>query len=136
MTISGLRAIAQGIAEDCDAQVDELGPAAYEAVLTRATARAVIAVIDIHDTWPANVTAAALPPRIKRALDDYAANGLRTGDCLYAVLTNDLRLAFARADAEVSRAMPAILTYITSNLPASSWGTVELVEAWIRRPRS
>lgn len=134
--IAALRAVAQSIAEECDRQVDEVGPAAHRAVLDGLTCRIIIAVIDMRNTWPPSVGAEALPPRIKRALDEYAQHGIRTGDCLYAVLCNDLRGAFSRADPEVTAAMPAIVAYINSVLPCGCWGSVPAVESWIRRPRS
>jgi hypothetical protein len=134
--IAALRAVAQSIAEDCDRLVDEVGPAAHRAVLDGMTCRIIIGVIDMRNTWPPSVGAEALPPRIKRALDDYALLGLRTGDCLYAVLCNDLRGAFARADPEVTAAMPAIVAYVNSVLPCVCWGSIEAVESWIRKAMS
>lgn len=134
--IAALRAWAQSILDDCNHMVDELGPAAHRAVLDRMTCQAIIAVIDLANSWPPSTGPEAVPARIRRSLDDYAASGLPTGACLRAVLSNDLRQAFARADVEVAAAMPAILAYISSRLPFGSWGSPEAVDAWIRRPRS
>lgn len=134
--IAALRAVAVSIAEECDHQIIEVGPAAYRAVLDGMTARLIIAVIDMRNTWPPDVGPEAVPPRLKRSLDDYAMHGLRTGDCLYAVLCNDLRMAFARADHEVAAAMPAILAYVNATLPCSSWGSAAAVEGWLRKNRA
>jgi hypothetical protein len=134
--IATLRAVAQSIVDECNHQVDELGPAAHRAVLDRATCRAIIAVIDLADTWPPSPSIDAIPERIRRALDSYQHAGLRPGDCLYAVLTNDLRRAFAFADVEVAASMPAIMLYVNSRLPCECWGSQPIVEAWLRRPRS
>lgn len=134
--IAALRAWAQSILDDCNHIVDEVGPSAHRAVLDRMTCHAIIAVIDLANSWPPSTGPEAVPPRIRQALDDYASKGLPTGACLHAVLSNDLRQAFARADVEVAAAMPAILAYISSCLPCASWGSREAVDAWLRRPRS
>ena len=136
LTIAGLRAIAQSIADEAQHQIDGagVGPLADAAYLELATCHAVIAVIDLYGA--ASQRAPGIPPRLKRSLDDYAAFGLRTGDCLYAVLTNNMRAAFMRADAETAAAMPAIMTYVCCSLPAECWGDVAAVEAWIRKVRS
>ena len=134
--IAALRAVAESIVDECNHQVDELGPAAHRAVLDRATCRAIIAVIDLANTWPPTPGPEAIPPRIRQSLDDYNRLGLRPGDCLYGVLANDLRRAFTFADPEVAAAMSAIVLYVNSCLPNACWGSVERVEAWIRRPRT
>lgn len=77
-----------------------------------------------------------IPPAIRASLDRYASAGIRTSDCLRHILAGDLFSAFARADAETSAAMPAIVAYIAIRLPAACHGSEELVEAWIARPRS
>lgn len=162
LTIAGLRAIAQSIADECEHQIDELGPAGLEAVGTRVRCLTVVAVLD---SAPERLTAiakvafrlsaldglamdslaqaqahvagaVAVPERIKGAIDRYVSAGLRPGDCVYAVLSNDLRVAFARADAEVVAAMPAILRYLNACVPCACWGSPEAVAAWIAKCRA
>lgn len=160
MTIAGLRAIAQSIADECEHQIDELGPAGLEAVGTRVRCLTVVAVLDSE---PERLTAiarlafrlspldglamdrlaqaqvdgaVAVPERIKGAIDRYVSAGLRPGDCVYAVLSNDMRVAFARADAEVVAAMPAILRYLNACVPCACWGSPEAVAAWIAKCRA
>lgn len=149
VTMAGLRAISQSIAEECDQQSadfgTEVGPAVDEVAITRAKCLAIIVLLDasaerfkaiglmISSTIATPDAPGHMPERTKRALDDYATAGLRTGDCLYSVLSNDLRGAFARADPEVAAAMPAIITYVCSCLPSRCWGSPAAVEAWLRK---
>lgn len=138
ISIAGLRAIAQSLADESEHQVDELGPAAADAFRGLLACRAIVAVIDLHNAanpLPRH-SSAEVPARIRKAIDDYVDHGLRPGDCLVAVLSNDMRAAFARADAEYVVAMPAIMMHLNSSVPVACWGTPDAVHAWIRRPRS
>lgn len=85
---------------------------------------------------PAVLSPERIPPAIRAGLDRYAKAGIRPGGCLYAILTNQLFKAFANADLETQLAMPAIVAYIASELPAGCCGSKDLVEDWIARPRS
>jgi hypothetical protein len=57
------------------------------------------------------------------------------GRCVSAILAGDLFSAYARADPETRDAMPAIVAYIHSRLPAACYGSEGQVERWIARPR-
>lgn len=72
-----------------------------------------------------------IPPMIRESLDCYAKHGVPPGDCLRAILSGDLFLAYARADDETSSAMPAIVRYVEERLPAGSFGSRELVADWL-----
>lgn len=136
ISIAGLRAIAQTLAEECERQVDQLGPAAADAFRAVLTCRAIVAVIDLHNAAQPLPSTAQVPERIKRVIDDYVLLGHRPGDCMMAILANDLRAAYSRADVEHVAAMPAIMLYLRSSIPAACWGSYDEVNAWIRRPRS
>lgn len=90
-----------------------------------------VAVAAIPATSPDRI-----PPAIRASLDRYASTGIRTGGCLHAILSNDLIVAFAAADPETLEALPAIVAYVTTQLPATCFGSHEIVERWIARPRS
>lgn len=72
-----------------------------------------------------------LPPNVRASLDRYSAEGVPTGGFLRAVLENNLKEAFARADSINIRAMAEIVAHVYNNLPSASWGTAEKVDAWI-----
>lgn len=76
-----------------------------------------------------------IPALTKRGLDAYVHERLPVGDFLFNVLSNNLVGAFAAADAENIRAMPAIVSYVHNHLPMSCWGSEMRVAAWIsQRP--
>lgn len=73
-----------------------------------------------------------IPEYIIRALERYQSDGLSTGGFLYAVLSNNLMEAVARADADNKRALPEICSYVYNEMPYSSHGSPEKVDAWIQ----
>lgn len=73
------------------------------------------------------------PGLIVRSLHDYVNLGVPTGGFLRAVLGNDLREAFGRADIHNRHAMFDIVSYIWNNLPAACWGSYEKVDAWLKK---
>lgn len=72
-------------------------------------------------------------PNIRAALDEYARDHVRRGDFLWAVLSNDLSSAVARADLENLVTLPAIVSYVYNELPGPCWGSQEKYTAWVRR---
>lgn len=74
-----------------------------------------------------------IPAGIMRGLDNYRDHGLTPGDCLRAILAGRLFDAFARADPETARAMPAIVSFIVTKFHVSVWGSDAAVDAWIAR---
>jgi hypothetical protein len=54
----------------------------------------------------------------------------RVGHFLTAVLTNNLREAFARADEGNQKTMFQIVSYCHNQIPGCCWGTPEKVKAW------
>ncbi len=74
-----------------------------------------------------------IPDGIASGIEGYINHGLRPGSCLYAILCNDLRDAFRRADSGTARAMGAIVMHLYNRVPAACWGSVDKVEAWIDR---
>lgn len=129
-----LRAFAQGIIEERDHMVDEVGLAGASIEVARAgTAERLIALLD---ATPPLTSPDRVPATIRKSIDDYAAHGLQPGQCLRAVLAGDLFEAMSRADDETMLALPAIVTYIRSSLCTACWGSREIVARWIARPRS
>ncbi len=59
----------------------------------------------------------------------------RKGHFITAVLSNDMREAFARADEENIRTMFQIVSYCHNEIPGVCWGSPEKVKAWLDVPR-
>ena len=74
-----------------------------------------------------------MPDRTLAGLKRYADQHVPTGDFLQAVLSNDLRGAFGRADDENLAALQAIVQYCHNELPSTCWGSPERYQAWISR---
>lgn len=72
-----------------------------------------------------------IPQRMMDSLERYLEHGVEPGGFLRAVLENDLVGAFGRADAENMRAMKAWASYIYNEVPSGSWGSPEIVKAWL-----
>jgi len=64
-------------------------------------------------------------------LRHYVERGQPTGDFLQAVLENNLRESFGRADEWNRSNMFLIVSYCYNYLPALCWGSPEKVTAWL-----
>lgn len=71
-----------------------------------------------------------IPKNIKNIIDLYVDKGYPVGHFLYAVLTNDLFEAAARADQQNQFALTLICQYIYNYTPNPCWGSPEAVMAW------
>lgn len=72
-----------------------------------------------------------LRPDIKEALDGWADGSMPfPGGFVTAVLENNLKEAFVRADDYNLDSMKAIVTYCYSRLPSTCWGSAEAVREW------
>ena len=71
-----------------------------------------------------------IPERMMGGLDRWIQHGIKPGDFLTAVLENNLRATFERADDKNSQNVPAYLAYLYNECPADSWGSKEKVAAW------
>lgn len=66
---------------------------------------------------------------IQNNIDNYVTRHIDPGDFLQAVLANDLREAFGRADEENRYAMFDIVAYCWNNIPSNCWGSWPIVRA-------
>jgi len=64
-------------------------------------------------------------------LERYLNNGIMPGGFLTAVLENNLKEAFARADMENSANLKNIVGYIYNNIPSDSWGSRDKITAYL-----
>ena len=77
-----------------------------------------------------------IPERTKQAIDQYVSAHTPRGGFLTAVLSNDLKGAFGRADEENRAALFDIVGYCYNEIPSECWGSPAKVEAWLAaRPR-
>lgn len=133
-----LRAFAQGLIDEAAHVVDECGVVGGHVEVTRAeVARRLLAELD---AMPPLTSPDRIPPILRQSIDDYRDHGLRPDQFLCAVLAGDLFGAMARADEPSMLALPAIVTWIRSELPDAAMGSYASVDGWIKRrivrPRS
>jgi len=75
-----------------------------------------------------------VPLSLHAGLVEYFAARRPTGGFLQAVLENNLRQASARADPFNGPYLVAIMLFLNNYVPATSWGSVGEVEAWLADP--
>jgi len=74
---------------------------------------------------------ANIPPHMQEAIRRYVVQGIKPGDFLTAVITNDLRGAVGRADAVN---LPLLKTYVQwfyNIAPGSCWGSHDNMREWM-----
>lgn len=71
-----------------------------------------------------------IKPSTRAGLYFWITAGVPPGHFLTAVLSNDLREAVARADAENRAALPEIVEWLVSHAPMAAWGGPEVVRRW------
>lgn len=69
-------------------------------------------------------------------INAYVTTGRPTGSFVRAVLENNLKLAFAFADAGNTFAMHAIVAYVYNFVPSICWGTEGRVREWLEMSQS
>lgn len=83
------------------------------------------------DDYRSNVS--MLPAHMQESIVEWIESPMPPkllGSFLYAVLTNNLREAFGRADAENRASMGAWVDYLYNYAPKDCWGSVENVNRW------
>lgn len=69
-------------------------------------------------------------------IDRYVDHGVPPGDFVKAVLCNDLRESFGRADHENIATMFEIVKYCYNHIPAACWGSHEAYKNWMEMHRN
>lgn len=75
-------------------------------------------------------------PEIIESIRAYADEGWPTGGFLMAVLSNDLKEAYGRADDGNIEAMYEIIKYCYNEIPSACWGSPEAVKEWIEKKQT
>ena len=76
-------------------------------------------------------TYAKAPNNLGESFERYIEHGIPTGGFLRAVLENDLREAFGRADIYNRSCMFEIVAWLWNEAPSTCWGSPEKVSAWL-----
>jgi len=74
-----------------------------------------------------------LPEHIRGGVQRYIENGIRPGDFLQAVISNDLRESFIRADDTNIERMYDIICFFYNQAPLNCWGSAEHLAAWMKK---
>ena len=72
-----------------------------------------------------------LPEHIRGATQRYIERGILPGDFLQAVICNDLKESFARADEENIAKMFDIVSFFYNEVPRLCWGSKERMKTWM-----
>lgn len=73
-----------------------------------------------------------IPQHTRSAIDRYVEDGIRTGDFLYCVLTNDLIGAVAHADSQNTIYLANVAKFLWNYAPSNCWGSKENVANWLQ----
>ena len=73
-----------------------------------------------------------LPHHCQDGLREYIEHRRPVGDFLYAVLSNDLKEAFVRADDINIERMFDYVKFLYSQAPSPCWGSPEKVQKWLK----
>lgn len=75
---------------------------------------------------------ATAPQAIIDGIRRYVDHRIPAGGFVTAVLNNDLKDAFARADEQSIAGMFDIVSYCYNEIPGVCWGSPEKVAAWLK----
>lgn len=72
-----------------------------------------------------------IPEHIRGGIERYLTELRAPGDFLTAVITNDLRGAFARADEESLKALRLLNRWFYNRAPSSAHGSLDAMRRWL-----
>ena len=72
---------------------------------------------------------------LRESFSSYIIDGIEPGGFLMAVLENDLKESFGRADLENRAHLFEIVSYCYNMVPSTCWGSPEIVKKWIKLRR-
>ena len=84
----------------------------------------------LTDIQLARMTTLGIPEYMHGGIIRYYEAGIPPGHFLSAVINNDLKEAFARADDTNTKCMDAYVKWFYNYAPAGSWGFAGAVEKW------
>lgn len=74
-----------------------------------------------------------VPAHCRAGLLEYIEHGTPVGGFLTALLSNDLKETYARADDENRGAVLSYVQFLYSHAPSTCWGSPKRVEDWIEQ---
>lgn len=81
--------------------------------------------------WRGKLRHHKVPEHLHDGLVNYLAHHKHTGQCLMAILANDLRGTIERADEATRDGLLQIVSFLTWDAPAIAWGTPAKVQGWL-----
>jgi hypothetical protein len=72
-----------------------------------------------------------IPDNIRGSLERYVHGRIPPGDCVRAILSNNLIDAVVRADSVTAAALADIVQWCRWALPSDCWGSPEVVKRWL-----
>ncbi len=75
-----------------------------------------------------------VPSRMRGPIERWVREAVVPGHFLRAIITNDLRGAFARADQENGRLIQNYLALFYNDLPSGCWGPSDALANWKGQP--
>lgn len=76
-----------------------------------------------------------IPERMMEGINRYIKQGIKPGNFLTAVIQNDFQEVAHRADRENLMNLPAYAGYFFNQAPSGSFGSPEIMEAWLAKFR-
>lgn len=73
-----------------------------------------------------------MKPEMKNEIDQYIKLGVPTCGFLEAVIENDLKESFGRADEQNRHDLFEIISYLYEYAPGTCWGSYEKRDKWIK----
>lgn len=73
-----------------------------------------------------------IPEHMQAAITRYIVHGIRPGDFLIGVITNDLKRAVNYADDENIKLLKLYVQWFYNEAPGHCWGSREAIDAWMR----
>ena len=73
-----------------------------------------------------------LPERLQGGVQRYIEDGIKPGDFLTAVITNNLKETVYRADDDMIKIIPQIVFWFYNEAPYECWGSEDNMWKWIQ----
>lgn len=74
---------------------------------------------------------AAIPDHMQGAIRRYVMHGIKPGDFLTGIITNDLRRAVGHADGKNLPLLPLYVQWFYNEPPSGCWGSPEIMQRWM-----
>jgi hypothetical protein len=87
--------------------------------------------LNLEATMESTMNDLGVPTHIRQGLIWYILYGIPPGGFLQAVIQNDLKMSFAKADHINQSRMFNIVNWMYNNAPHTCWGSSEACKEWI-----